>query len=100
MRVPFQLNNFETLTFTMDGNSYHYEDGNRLAVKPNPAANMEDSVLEMPDGKVIYLTVVGADDGASAQGIRRGWYVAQTLDAESATKLVIRVKHFSRCGQL
>jgi len=37
----------------------------------------------MPDGKIVGLTVVGADDEATATGITRGWYATQVLDAES-----------------
>jgi hypothetical protein len=88
MRVPFQLKDFQPMSFSVAGKTYVYTEGKRLAVKPNLAANIEESVLEMPDGKIVWLTVVGHDDESAATGITRGWYVTQTLDAESAATLV------------
>jgi len=52
------------------------------------AANIEESVVETPDGKKIWLTVVGDEDQTSPRGIERGWYVAEVLSEENAAVLI------------
>ena len=96
MRVHFNLKNYEAMTFTVDGKTYSYPQTPRLAFKPNHAANIEEVLLQTPDNKKVWLTVVGEDAEPSGAGILRGWYVAKVLDDESAADLV---KAFSLWAQ-
>lgn len=88
MRVPFQLAGLQPLSFTVDGKVYSYAGSTRLAVKPNPAANIEEAIVQTPDGRKVWLTVVGADEESGPYGIERGWYTVQLLDDESAGVLI------------
>ena len=88
MRVPFQLNNFQPFTFSVEGKTYSFQDTVRLAFKPNLTANVHEYIVQLPDEKKIWLTIVGDQDAVSPAGIERGWYVTQPLDDESAASLV------------
>jgi hypothetical protein len=88
MRVSFQLKDFQPFSFSVEGITYSYTSVRRLAHKLNLVANIEESVVETPEGKKVWLTVVGDEDQTSPYGIQRGWYVAQTLPEESAAVLV------------
>jgi hypothetical protein len=88
MRVPFQLKEFQPFSFSVEGNIYSYPGVQRLAHKMNMAANIEESVVGTPDGKKVWLTVVGDEDQTSPYGIQRGWYVAQGLPDDSAAVLI------------
>ena len=88
MRVPFTLEQFQRFSFSVEGITYAYPNVRRLAEKHNLAANIEESIVETPDGKQVWLTVVGDEDQVSPYGIERGWYVAQILSEERAAILV------------
>jgi hypothetical protein len=88
MRIQFRLTELQPFAFTVEGNTYAYGGLKRLALKRNLDANIEESVLETPAGKKIWLTVVGDDDQVSAFGIHRGWYVAKVLPDDSAAVLI------------
>ena len=88
IRVPFTLKQSQPFSFSVSGITYAYPNVRRLAERHNLAANIEESVVETPDGKQVWLTVVGDDDQVSPYGIRHGWYVAQVLSRESAAVLV------------
>jgi hypothetical protein len=88
MRVPFELQNFQPFSFSVEGTTYTYPNVRRLAEKLNLVSNISESVVETPDGKKVWLTLVGAEDQAPPNGIQRGWYVAQVLDDASAAVLV------------
>lgn len=77
MRTPFKITELQPFTFSVEGKTYSYAGVTRLALKRNLDANIEESVVRTPDGKKVWLTVVGDDAEASALGIDRGWYVAK-----------------------
>ena len=99
MRVPFQLKNFEPFYFSVDGVTYTYPNVTRLAEKRNLPANILEYVVETPDGKKVWLTVVGDEDQTSAYGIEHGWYVAQLLSEEDAAFLVKALAEFTRLNE-
>jgi hypothetical protein len=88
MRVPFQLTGLQPFSFVVDGKLYSYADSQRLAFKPNLVANIEETIIQTPDGRNVWLTVVSADEEADPYGIKRGWYTVQVLDDASANSLV------------
>ncbi|MGA2183358.1 MAG: hypothetical protein ABSH47_10030 [Bryobacteraceae bacterium] len=88
MRVPFHLQGLQPLSFSVEGTTYSYETVTRLAHRQNLDANIQESVIETPEGKKVWLTVVGDEDQMSPFGIQHGWYVAKLLDTESADSLV------------
>ena len=96
MRVSFQLKNFEPFYFSVEGVTYTYPSVKCLAEKRHLAANIHEYVVETPDGKKIWLTVVGDEDQLSAYGIQRGWYVTQVLSEEDATFLVKALAEFTK----
>jgi hydrogenase maturation factor len=96
MRVPFQLKNFEPFCFSVEGVTYTYPNVRRLAERRNLAANIHEYVVETPNGKKVWLTVVGDEDQTSAYGIQHGWYVAQVLSEENATFLVKALAEFTK----
>ena len=71
----------------------------KAAEKWNIAANIHETVIEARDGKKIWLTVVGDEDGPSVHRIQRGWYVAQALSDENAALLVKALAEFTRLYQ-
>jgi hypothetical protein len=87
MRTPFNLSGDQEMIFTHEGKTYSYAGARHLAQKPNFAANIEETILQTEDGKLIWLTVVGAGDDPGPYGIKSGWYVTQTLDKDSAVNL-------------
>jgi hypothetical protein len=95
VRVPFDLKDFEPFTFSVEGCTYRYSDVSRLAEKRNIAANIDEAVIQTPDGKKVWLTVVGDEDQTSAYGIQRGWYVAQVLPDDQAVVLVKALAPFT-----
>ena len=86
----------ELLHFVVQGVTYSYAKSERLAEKCNFAANIYEYVLETPDGKKVWLTVVGDEDQVSAYGIERGWYVAQVLSEEDAAFLIKALAKFTK----
>src|ERR1035437_10368096 len=88
MRVPFQLTDFQPFSFSVEGTTYAYPETTRLAFKPNLAANIEETEVQTPDGKKIWLTVVGDEAEVLPYGIQRGWYEAQVISEDSAACLV------------
>ena len=88
MRVSFQLTGFQPFSFAVDGKLYSYADSTRLAFKPNLAANIEETIIQTPDGRKVWLTVVSDDEDPGPYGIQRGWYTVQVLDDASAGSLV------------
>lgn len=88
MRVPFELKNFQPFSFSVEGTIYIYPNVKHLAERMNLASNTSESVVETPDGKKVWLTLVGDEDQASPHGIQRGWYVTKVLDDKSAAVLV------------
>jgi hypothetical protein len=96
LRVPFELKNFEPMRFVVDGVNYTYSHVKHLAVKRNMTANIYENVVETPDGKKVWLTVVGDTDEIPLHGIERGWYVAQKLSEEDATVLVAAFSEFTK----
>ena len=96
MRVPFHLNDFQPFSFSVGGTPYSYAAVTRLAHKVNFDANIEESVIETPEGKKVWLTVVGDEDQISPSGIQHGWYVAELLDDDSAAFLVKAFAAFSQ----
>ena len=95
MRVSFDLKNFEPFHFSVEGVTYSYPNVKRLAEKRNMAANIYEYVVETPDGKKVWLTVVGDTDQLSATGIQRGWYVGQILSEKDAAFLVGALAEFT-----
>jgi len=95
MRVPFQLTGSQPFSFLVDGKPYSYADSTRLAFKPNLAANIEETVIQTPDGRKVWLTVVSADEESGPYGIERGWYTVQVLDNASADALIKAFAHWS-----
>ena len=96
MGVSFQLKNFEPFYFSVEGVTYTYPNVRRLAEKKNLGANIHEYVVETPDGKKVWLTVVGDEGQTSAYGIQRGWYVTQVLSEEDATFLVKALAEFTK----
>ena len=96
MRVPFQLKKFEPFHFTVQGVTYSCPNTKRLAEKRSLAANIHEYVLETPDGKKVWLTVVGDEGQISAYGIERGWYVAEVLSEEDAAFLIKALAEFTK----
>ena len=96
MRVSFQLKNYEPFCFCVEGVTYTYPNVRRIAEKRNLAANVYESVVETPDGKKVWVTVVGDEDQTSAYGIQRGWYVTQVLSEEDAGFLVKALTEFTK----
>jgi hypothetical protein len=88
MRVPFQLTELQPFSIVVDGKRYSYADSKRLAFKPNLVANIEETIIQTPDGRKIWLTVVSADEEPTPYGIQRGWYTVQVLDDASADNLI------------
>lgn len=88
MRVPFVLKSSQSFSFPIEGATYGYPNVDHLAGKHNFAANIEEAVVETPDGKKVWNTIVGDEEHASPLGIERGWHVAQVLSGESAAVLV------------
>lgn len=77
------------MTFSVEGRTYSYPDVKQLAVRSNMHANIEESVIETPDGKIVWLTVVGDEEAElSPCGILRGWYVAVALPSDLAQIMV------------
>ena len=79
MRVRFDLNEFDPFTFGVDGVPYELASVRRVDERLNQAANIDESVCELPNGKTVKLTVVGDEDQNSIFGFRRGWYVVEIL---------------------
>ncbi len=86
--LPFQLTDAQPMFFVVDGKRYSYADSTRLAFKPNHAANIDETIIQTPDGRKVWLTVVGADEEPGPYGIQQGWYTVQKLDDASADGLV------------
>lgn len=87
MRTQFHLSEGQEMTFTHQGKTYSYAAARHLAQKPNLAANIEETILQTGDGKLIWLTVVGELDDPGPYGNMSGWYTTQTLDEDSAANL-------------
>ena len=88
MRVPFHLNNLQPFSFSVEGTTYSYDTVTRLAERMNFDANIQESIIETPDGKRVWLTVVGAEDQMPPLGNQHGWYAAKLLDDQGAALLV------------
>src|SRR5262249_14378326 len=95
MRIQFQLKGFEPMSFSVQGKTYSYAEVNRLGARMNVEANMEESIVQTPDGKKVWLTVVGDDEESNPYGIMRGWYVATVLDDKSAALLAQALRPWS-----
>jgi len=96
LRVSFQLKNFEPFCFSVEGVTYTYPNVRCLAEKRNLAAKIYEYVVETPDGKKVWVTVVGDEDQTSAYGIQRGWYVTEVPSEENATFLVKALGEFTK----
>jgi len=68
----------------------------QFAHKSNMSANIEEYIVETPDRKKVWLTVVGDEGAASAYGIDRGWYVAVVLSEDDATFMVNALAEFTK----
>ncbi len=88
MRIPFQLTDVQPFSFAVEGKLHSYADSTRLALKPNLAANIEETIIQTSGGRKVWLTVVGADPEPGPYGIQRGWYTIQVMDDASAGFLV------------
>jgi hypothetical protein len=95
MRVPFHLQDHQPFLFSVEGTTHSYETVTRLAHRMNFDADIEESVVETPEGKKVWLTVVG-DGQSTGMGIQNGWYVAKLLGDESANFLVKALAAFGQ----
>jgi len=95
MRVRFDLKEFEPFTFTVDGKSYAFRDLTPLARKERLPTLVHEYVFRLPRHEYVYLTVVSDEDQAVANGIYRGWYVAEILSEKDALWLIEALKPFT-----
>lgn len=84
MRIHFDLPEFAPFEFEVEGVKYTFSQLKPLAQKTRVATNISEFVYRLPNGKYVYLTVVGDEDQTSAYGIYRGWYVAEVISEEDA----------------
>ena len=76
------------MALVADGTTYDYSALDRLAQRSNFDASLEESILALPDGKCVWLTVVGDEDQTPGFGYFRGWYVAKVMSLQNAERLV------------
>lgn len=84
MRIHFDLPEFAPFEFEVEGVKFTFSSLKPLAQKTRVATNISEFVYWLPNGKYVYLTVVGDEDQTSAYGIHRGWYVAEVMSEEDA----------------
>jgi hypothetical protein len=95
MRVRFDLNAVEPFQFDVDGAIYKFQSARKLAEKRRLATNIAEYVLQLPNKKYIYLTIVGDEDQVLSNGIERGWYVAEVVSEEDAEFLIASLRPFT-----
>ena len=88
MRVSFDLNEFEPLTFIADGEHYDFSLTHPLAKKENLSENICEYVYKLNAGKHILLTVTGEEGRDFANGITCGYYEVKSLTDAGSSELI------------
>lgn len=99
MRVQFDLQVGEPMTFAVDGIAYKFSGFRALAIKEHFTTGVFEYVFQLPTGQHVYLTVVSADETPSAYGVSRGWYVAEKVSADDAAFLMDAYAKFTAAHQ-
>lgn len=72
------------MVFKHNGAEYPFKKLTPLAKKVRLATNIHEYVYQLPTGEYIYATVVGDEDQTDALGIRKGWYLIESISEEEA----------------
>lgn len=88
MRIPFSTREFEAFRFVFKEKTCSYPDCERVAERANSTANVHEDLLRLPDGTIVWLTVVGDDENPEGRGTRTGWYTVVELEPERAQRFI------------
>lgn len=96
MRNYFELGQFEPFHVVIDGFSHPFSLLTVVAKKVRMATLIHEYVIELGTDQYYYLTVVGDEDQAMANGIGKGWYVVERLTKEDGLRDIALLSEFTK----
>lgn len=86
MRIPFQLDGYDPMTVSIDGEQISYWGTSVFAQIANMPAAIYEEVRITSDKRTFYVTVVAEGDH-DALGVTKGWYEARWVSHAEAKKI-------------
>lgn len=84
MKIEFECDSFENLTFIVQGHEFKYASCHVMAERDSKALPVVDLVLKSLEGKFAEVIVRSHDTQMGKENFRRGFYVAELVSAEYA----------------